>query len=168
MNAIVVLLLGLVVCFIGYRFYAKYIDTKIMQADEKRVTPAKMYMDGVEFMPTSKNILYGYQFKSIAGAGPIIGPDHRDSVGVAARAALDPAGNLFHRLGSRLLQRDDCHAKRRGLLRRSEPPAHFSESHESSSSRSSISTCCSSSARSETSWSAPPSGSRRRPWPGCS
>ena len=33
-----------------------------------------MYMDGVEFMPTSKNILFGYQFKSIAGAAPIIGP----------------------------------------------------------------------------------------------
>jgi carbon starvation protein len=33
-----------------------------------------MYMDGVEFMPTSKNVLFGYQFKSIAGAAPIIGP----------------------------------------------------------------------------------------------
>ncbi len=33
-----------------------------------------MFMDGVEFMPTSKNILFGYQFKSIAGAAPVIGP----------------------------------------------------------------------------------------------
>lgn len=74
MNAIVVLLLGFVVAVIGYRVYAKYIDSKVIQADPKRVTPAKMYMDGVEFMPTSRNILYGYQFKSIAGAGPIIGP----------------------------------------------------------------------------------------------
>ncbi|MEI7449502.1 MAG: carbon starvation CstA family protein [Desulfomonile sp.] len=74
MNSIFVLILGFVVAFIGYRFYAKYIDSKIIQADPKRATPAKMYMDGVEFMPTSRNILYGYQFKSIAGAGPIIGP----------------------------------------------------------------------------------------------
>jgi len=74
MNAIYVLIIGFIVAFVGYRFYAKYIDEKIIQADPKRVTPAKMYMDGVEFMPTSKNILYGYQFKSIAGAGPIIGP----------------------------------------------------------------------------------------------
>ncbi|MCX5860930.1 MAG: carbon starvation CstA family protein [Desulfomonile sp.] len=74
MNAIFVLILGFVVAYIGYRFYAKYIDSKIMQADPNRATPAKMYMDGVEFMPTSRNILYGYQFKSIAGAGPIIGP----------------------------------------------------------------------------------------------
>src|SRR5512137_1097375 len=74
MNSIVVLILGLIVFFIGYRYYAKYIDTKVIQSDPKKATPAKMYMDGVEFMPTSKNILFGYQFKSIAGAAPIIGP----------------------------------------------------------------------------------------------
>ena len=74
MNSIYGIILGLVVAFIGYRFYARYIDTKIIKCDPKKATPAKMYMDGVEFMPTSKNILFGYQFKSIAGAGPIIGP----------------------------------------------------------------------------------------------
>jgi len=74
MNSVVVVILGFIVAFIGYRVYAKYVDTKIMQADPKRVTPAKMYMDGVDFMPTNRNILFGYQFKSIAGAGPIIGP----------------------------------------------------------------------------------------------
>lgn len=74
MNSVIVLILGFVVAFVGYRGYAKYIDTKVMKADPKRATPAKMYMDGVEFMPTSKNVLFGYQFKSIAGAAPIIGP----------------------------------------------------------------------------------------------
>jgi carbon starvation protein len=74
MNSIIVLILGFVVAFIGYRIYAKYIDSKVIKADPKRATPAKMYMDGVEFMPTNKNILFGYQFKSIAGAAPIIGP----------------------------------------------------------------------------------------------
>ncbi len=74
MNSVVVLIIGFLVFFIGYRFYAKYVDTKIIKSDPKRATPAKMYMDGVEFMPTSKNILFGYQFKSIAGAAPVIGP----------------------------------------------------------------------------------------------
>jgi carbon starvation protein len=74
MNSIIVLILGFLVAFIGYRVYAKYIDSKVIKADAKRATPAKMYMDGVEFMPTNKNILFGYQFKSIAGAAPIIGP----------------------------------------------------------------------------------------------
>ena len=74
MNAVYVLIIGLVTAFVGYRVYAKYIDEKVIQADPNRATPAKMYMDGVEFMPTSRNILYGYHFKSIAGAAPIIGP----------------------------------------------------------------------------------------------
>jgi len=74
MNSVFVVIIGLLVAFIGYRVYAKYVDTKIMKADAKRATPAKMYMDGVEFMPTNKNVLFGYQFKSIAGAAPIIGP----------------------------------------------------------------------------------------------
>ena len=30
-------------------------------------------MDGVDFMPTNRNILFGYHFKSIAAAGPIVG-----------------------------------------------------------------------------------------------
>ena len=74
MNSVVVIIIGFIVFFIGYRFYAKYVDTKIIKSDPKRATPAKMFIDGVEFMPTSKNVLFGYQFKSIAGAAPVIGP----------------------------------------------------------------------------------------------
>lgn len=74
MNSVIVLVIGFVVFFIGYRIYAKRIDANVMKADPKRATPAKMYMDGVDFMPTSRNILFGYQFKSIAGAAPVIGP----------------------------------------------------------------------------------------------
>jgi carbon starvation protein len=74
MNSVVVVLLGLAVAIFGYRLYCKRIDSRVIKSDPKRATPATMYMDGVEFMPTSKNILFGYQFKSIAGAGPILGP----------------------------------------------------------------------------------------------
>src|SRR4030066_2397550 len=74
MNSVFVIIIGFIVFFIGYRFYAKYVDTKILKSGPKRATPAKMFMDGVEFLPTSKNILFGYQFKSIAGAAPVIGP----------------------------------------------------------------------------------------------
>jgi carbon starvation protein len=74
MNSVIVLILGFIVAFLGYGVYAKYIDSKVIKADPKKSTPAKMYMDGVEFMPTNRNVLFGYQFKSIAGAAPIIGP----------------------------------------------------------------------------------------------
>lgn len=74
MNTIVVVLLGGVMIYLVYTLYAKRIDQSIIQSDAKKATPAKMYMDGVDFMPTSRNILYGYHFKSIAAAGPIVGP----------------------------------------------------------------------------------------------
>jgi len=73
MNTLIALILGVLVFYLAYQFYAKRIDAQIIQADPKRATPAKLYMDGVDFTPTDRNVLYGYQFKSIAAAGPIVG-----------------------------------------------------------------------------------------------
>jgi len=74
MSAPVVVILGAVMIYLGYTRYARVIDREVIQPDNKKATPAKMYMDGVDFMPTSRNVLYGYHFKSIAAAGPIVGP----------------------------------------------------------------------------------------------
>ena len=73
MNSLVALVLALIVAFAGYRFYAQYVDRNIIKSDPKKTTPAKMYMDGVDFIPASKNVLIGFQFKSIAAAGPVTG-----------------------------------------------------------------------------------------------
>jgi carbon starvation protein len=73
MNTLWIVVIAAVVIYAAYNFYAKQIDKNIIKADAKRATPAKMYMDGVDFMPTSRNVLYGYHFKSIAAAGPIVG-----------------------------------------------------------------------------------------------
>src|SRR5512145_566847 len=74
MNTLWIVVIAAVVIYAAYNFYAKQIDRNVIQSDAKRATPARMYMDGVDFMPTSKNVLYGYHFKSIAAAGPIVGP----------------------------------------------------------------------------------------------
>jgi len=74
MNATVIALLGAVMIWLAYTRYARRIDREVVQPDPKRATPARMYMDGVDYMPTSRNVLYGYHFKSIAAAGPIVGP----------------------------------------------------------------------------------------------
>jgi carbon starvation protein len=66
--------IALVIYIIGYMFYAKFIDRTIWSPDPGVKTPAHMYMDGVEFFPTSKSVLFGFQFKSIAALGPISGP----------------------------------------------------------------------------------------------
>jgi carbon starvation protein len=73
MNTLIVVLVGAAVIYLAYNFYAKRIDRDVIQSNEKKATPAKMYMDGVDFMPASRNVLYGYHFKSIAAAGPIVG-----------------------------------------------------------------------------------------------
>ena len=74
MNTLWIVVIGAVAIYLAYNFYARRIDKDVIQSDAKRATPARMYMDGVDFMPTSKNVLYGYHFKSIAAAGPIVGP----------------------------------------------------------------------------------------------
>ncbi len=73
MNSLWVVLIGIVVIYLAYNYYARRIDRVVIQSDPKRATPATMYMDGADFVPTSRFVLYGYHFKSIAAAGPIVG-----------------------------------------------------------------------------------------------
>jgi carbon starvation protein len=73
MNSLWVVVIGIVVIYLAYNFYARRIDRVVIQSDPNRATPATMYMDGADFVPTSRFILYGYHFKSIAAAGPIVG-----------------------------------------------------------------------------------------------
>jgi len=74
MNTLWIVVIGVLTSYLAYNLYAKRIDRNIIQSDAKRATPARMYMDGVDFMPTSRNVLFGYHFKAIAAAGPIVGP----------------------------------------------------------------------------------------------
>jgi carbon starvation protein len=74
MNTLWIVVIAALSIYLAYTVYARRIDREVIQSDGKRATPARMYMDGVDFMPTSKNVLYGYHFKSIAAAGPIVGP----------------------------------------------------------------------------------------------
>jgi carbon starvation protein len=73
MSSLWIVVIGAVVIYLGYTYYAKRIDREVIQADPNRATPARLYMDGADFMPTSRFVLYGYHFKSIAAAGPIVG-----------------------------------------------------------------------------------------------
>jgi carbon starvation protein len=73
MNTLWIVAIGVVVIYLAYNFYARRVDRSVIGSDAKRATPARMYMDGVDFMPTNKNVLFGYHFKSIAAAGPIVG-----------------------------------------------------------------------------------------------
>lgn len=73
MNAFIAVIIGVATVYLAYARYARRIDRNVIQSDPKRATPATLFMDGVDFMPTNRNILFGYHFKSIAAAGPIVG-----------------------------------------------------------------------------------------------
>src|ERR1019366_690547 len=68
MNTLLIVILSVLTIYLAYNLYAKRIDRNVIQPDAKRATPARMYMYGVDFMPTSRNVLFGYHFKAIAAA----------------------------------------------------------------------------------------------------
>ncbi len=59
---------------VGYRFYSKFIVTRVFALDPTRATPAERLENGRDFVPTGKWVLFGHHFAAIAGAGPLVGP----------------------------------------------------------------------------------------------
>ncbi len=72
-NTLALIIVSAIGIFLGYNYYARRVDRDIIQSNPNKATPARMYMDGVDFVPTNRNVLFGYHFKSIAAAGPIVG-----------------------------------------------------------------------------------------------
>ncbi len=73
-NAIWIVAAAVSVYLIAYRFYARYISDKVLRLDPARPTPAARHADGLDFVPTNRNVLFGHHFAAIAGAGPLVGP----------------------------------------------------------------------------------------------
>jgi carbon starvation protein len=59
---------------IAYRFYARYLTSKVLGADDRRATPAERLHNGIDFDVTDRRVLFGHHFAAIAGAGPLVGP----------------------------------------------------------------------------------------------
>ena len=73
MNGLILMACTIVALFVGYRFYARWLEnTWGTDADAK--TPAQLKNDGNDFVPTNKWIVFSHQFTSITGAGPVTGP----------------------------------------------------------------------------------------------
>lgn len=73
MNGIVIMVISLIVLIGAYLIYGRYLAKK-WGIDSKAKTPAYELEDGVDYVPTDKGVVFGHQFASIAGAGPINGP----------------------------------------------------------------------------------------------
>ena len=59
---------------VSYRFYSKFIASRIFALDPTRPTPAVRLNDGRDFTPTNRWIVFGHHFAAIAGPGPLVGP----------------------------------------------------------------------------------------------
>ncbi|WP_068159900.1 carbon starvation CstA family protein [Rhodococcus phenolicus] len=73
-NAVWFVIAALCSYLIAFRFYARFIERKIVQPRDDRATPAEELENGKDYMPTDRRVLFGHHFAAIAGAGPLVGP----------------------------------------------------------------------------------------------
>ncbi|MGA4690418.1 carbon starvation CstA family protein [Rhodococcus sp. AB351] len=73
-NAVWFVIAAVCTYLVAYRFYAKFIERKIVQPRDDRATPAEELENGKDYMPTDRRVLFGHHFAAIAGAGPLVGP----------------------------------------------------------------------------------------------
>ncbi len=72
---VVLLMVGCFFLFIlVYKFYGSFISKRIYRLNDENTTPAHEFEDGIDYVPTRKEIIFGHHFTSIAGTGPIVGP----------------------------------------------------------------------------------------------
>ena len=74
MNAALLALIVVAMFAAGYRFYAGFLGRRVFGLDADEPVPARQHEDGIDFVPTRVEVLWGHHFASIAGAAPIVGP----------------------------------------------------------------------------------------------
>ena len=73
MNTLAIVLIAAVCLAAAYLLYGRWLANK-WGIDPNAKTPAYEMEDGVDYVPADTNVVFGHQFASIAGAGPINGP----------------------------------------------------------------------------------------------
>jgi carbon starvation protein len=73
-NAVWFVVAAICTYIVGYRFYARLIEMKIVRPRDDHATPAEIFENGTDYLPTDRRVLFGHHFAAIAGAGPLVGP----------------------------------------------------------------------------------------------
>jgi carbon starvation protein len=74
MSALLIMVLAFAGYILMYRWYGRFIGNKIFKLSDNAATPAVKLEDGIDYVPTKKEVIFGHHFTSIAGTGPIVGP----------------------------------------------------------------------------------------------
>jgi len=73
-SALWIVVAGFCALSISYRFYSKWLATKVLVLNEERATPALLENDNKDYVPTNRWMVFGHHFAAIAGPGPLVGP----------------------------------------------------------------------------------------------
>src|SRR6184192_2462785 len=73
-SALWIIVAGLCATSISYRFYSKWLATKVLVLNDERATPAVLQNDNKDYVPTNRWMVFGHHFAAIAGPGPLVGP----------------------------------------------------------------------------------------------
>src|SRR5438046_9536958 len=73
-SALWIVIAGFCALSISYRFYSKWLATKVLVLNEERATPAVVQNDNKDYVPTNRWMVFGHHFAAIAGPGPLVGP----------------------------------------------------------------------------------------------
>lgn len=74
MDALLIMVVSFVGYILMYQVYGRFIGKKIFQLAQGAEVPSVAMEDGVDYVPTKKEVIFGHHFTSIAGTGPIVGP----------------------------------------------------------------------------------------------
>ena len=74
MQTLAIALGALVLYFVAYHTYGRWLARKIFKLDPTNRAPSVELEDGTDYVPTNKSVVFGHHFTSIAGLGPILGP----------------------------------------------------------------------------------------------
>ncbi|CAK0768469.1 carbon starvation protein [Gammaproteobacteria bacterium] len=74
MNILFIIMATVIIFFIAYHSYGKFLAEKVFQLDDDRTAPSVLLHDGIDYDPIDAKYLLGQHFSAIAAAGPITGP----------------------------------------------------------------------------------------------
>ncbi len=74
MQTLLIALLSGIGFIVAYHTYGRWLGRKIFRLSADAICPSERLKDGVDYVPTSKSVVFGHHFTSIAGTGPIVGP----------------------------------------------------------------------------------------------
>src|ERR1700757_890826 len=94
-NAVWFVIAAICTYIVAFRFYARLIEMKIVRPRDEEATPAEVFENDTDYMPTDRRGLFGHHFAAIAGAGPLVGPVRAMQMGYLPGAIWIIIGAVF-------------------------------------------------------------------------